>query len=145
MTSRVRTWGSWIAHGVVASALALAGGLKLQNPAQFAVEIGNYSLFSAPMPQLAALYLPWLEICLALALLLPASRKVANRLSQQLLTIFCAALISTLIRGLDVECGCFGSATTTRAEWALARNCLFIAVLALGAWLERRPAKAPRP
>lgn len=144
MSPRARQWASWITHGVVASAFALAGSLKLLDPAQFAEEIGNYRLFPALITRLAAVYLPWLELTLAVSLLLPRFRAVARGLAGALLGVFCAALASTLIRGIDVECGCFGSAATTSAEWALARNGLLIGFLTLGAWLKHRPA-APGP
>lgn len=136
----------WAAHGVVAAALATAGGLKALDPAAFAEDIGRYRLVSPFVAGLTGVYLPWLEIALAAGLLAPRARVAARWLAAGLLVAFCAALASTVARGIDVRCGCFGAAAATGAGWALARNAGLLACLGVGAWAARvRPAPTPRP
>ncbi len=132
----------WTAHGIVAVAFAAAGVLKLRNPASFAGDIGHYRLVSSWLAGLAAVYLPWLELTLAAALLAPRTRGVARWLSVALLVAFCAALASTMVRGIDIRCGCFGSASDTGAAGALARNGALLACLLAGAWAEQRSNRA---
>jgi len=138
-----RAIAAWAAHGLVAAAFAAAGFLKLLDPARFADDIGHYRLVSPWLAGLATVYLPWLELALAAALLAPSWRGVARWLAGALLLGFCAALASTLVRGIDIRCGCFGAATTTGAAGALARNLVLLGCLGAGAWLTRAPA--PRP
>ena len=134
---KARPIASWVAHGLVAAAFATAGALKLFDPARFADDIGHYRLISPWLAGLVAVYLPWLELTLAAALLAPRWRGAARWLSGALLVFFCAALVSTMARGIDIRCGCFGAATTTGAAGALARNGALLACLLAGAWTAR--------
>ena len=133
-----RTILVWASHGVVAAALATAGALKALDPAAFAGDIGHYRIVSPFVAGVVAVYLPWLEIALAAGLLTPRARASARWLAAALLVGFCAALVSTITRGIDVRCGCFGAAAATGAGWALARNAVLLACLGVGAWAERR-------
>lgn len=118
------------ARMVMAAAWGIAGALKLADPAAFARDIGNYQITSALWAGVAAVYLPWLELALAAGLFFPRFIRAARLLSVALLGLFCAALISALARGLDIRCGCFGSAGAGASiGWALARNAVLIAAL----------------
>ena len=87
-----------------------AGILKALDPAQFAGDIANFRL----LPQLAgavlAVYLPWLEIVCGMALVFKKTYRGALLILTALCLIFLAALASTMARGLDISCGCFGHA-----------------------------------
>ena len=132
---------SWAAHGIVAAAFAAAGGFKLLDPARFADDVGHYRLVTPWAAGLAAVYLPWLEITLAAALVAPSTRAAARWLAGGLLLGFCVALTSTLVRGIDLRCGCFGAASATGAAAALIRNAALLACLLAGAWAERSRGK----
>ena len=131
-----------VPQGLVAATFIVAGALKLADPAAFVTDIGNYRLVSPFVAGLAAVYLPWFELTLAVGLFVPATRRAARWLAAGLLLGFCVALVSTLARGIDLNCGCFGEAAGTGAAAALARNVVLLACLAGGAWLERRVAGA---
>ncbi len=137
---RARIVATWAAHGVVAGVFAAAAGFKLVDPAKFATDIGHYRLVPPVVAGAAAVYLPWLELALAAALLAPRWRRAARWVAGAVLVGFCAALASTLWRGIDVRCGCFGEGSATGPGWALARNAALLGCLALGAWAVR-PAK----
>lgn len=137
---RIGTWG---AHGIVAALFALSGALKLGDPARFATDIGHYRLVSVPVAAAMAVYLPWLEIVLAVALLTPRWRCPARGVAALLLLVFSAALASAAWRGIDLRCGCFGEASATGVAGALARNAVLLALLGIGWWLTREPT--PRP
>ena len=139
MTPKAKTIAAVAAHGVVAAAFALAGGLKLADPSRFAADIGNYRLVSASVAAAASVYLPWLEIALALALLAPRWRCPARAISALLLLGFCVALASAAWRGINLNCGCFGSATATGVAGALVRNAVLLALLVAGRLLTREP------
>jgi putative oxidoreductase len=128
-TNTVSTVAAWL----LAALFALAGALKLADPAAFAADIGNYRLVSVPVAAALALWLPWFEITLALALFLPRWRPAAATLAAGLLLVFCATLGSVLWRGIDLECGCFGRENPVAPAWALARNAGLLALAALAA------------
>lgn len=116
---------------LVAGLWIVAALFKLADPAAFARDIEHYRIVSASAAAPAAVYLPWLEIALGLGLWLPRFREAARFLSILLLLGFCGALASALARGLDIDCGCFGTGgPKASASWALARNLVLIALLA---------------
>jgi uncharacterized membrane protein YphA (DoxX/SURF4 family) len=118
-------------RALVAVLWLVAATLKLADPAAFARDIENYRVVPALVAAAVAVYLPWLEIALGVGLWLPRFRETARVLSLVVLLGFCGALLSALARGLDIECGCFGSGgPDASASWALARNLVLIALLA---------------
>ena len=104
---------SWLARLVLAGVFLVAAVPKLLDPAAFAAAIGNFRVCPESMVNAIATVVPALELCGALALLTPWRRGGALLLGA-LLIAFTALLASSLARGLDLDCGCFG--TTAQAE-----------------------------
>jgi hypothetical protein len=110
-------------------ARTLVGGLWIA-AAAFTRDIEHYRIVSASVAAAASVYLPWLEISLGLGLWLPRFREAARWLSILLLSGFCGTLVSALARGLDIDCGCFGTGgPKASASWALVRNLVLITLL----------------
>ncbi len=136
----------WVRHGarfVLAATFLFAGASKLRDPVAFADEIGNYELMSELAPYLA-IVLPMLEVLVGLMLLL------APRLWQRAAALVCGALMvaftvaasSALVRGLNIDCGCFGGGSGPITWLTLVRNG---ALLAMCGWLIREPKVASAP
>ena len=96
----------------------VAGGLKLLDPAAFAIDIQNYRLLPWTCGVLLALYLPWVEILCGAALLFNIAYRGALCIGALLLALFVVAYGSTRPRGLDIACGCFGHGIH-RGYWAV--------------------------
>jgi uncharacterized membrane protein YphA (DoxX/SURF4 family) len=130
----------WWTGNVVAWAFGAifiwAGWLKVRDPAQFLVSIRGYRLLPDPFAAWVALALPWLEIFAGLSVLTGWLRRGGLLLLNASLVVFGIALLTAWARGLDIDCGCFGSGkgTTTIVE-ALVRDAV---LLAAGWWLARR-------
>ena len=126
------------------AAVFLAASLpKIAQPDAFALAVFRYQLLPAPLVNLAALALPWVELAAAVALVVGrAYRRAALVILVGLLAVFTAAIAFNLWRGLDIACGCFSVEATARpiTWWNLARNAGLI-LLGLLAW---RPTAAPR-
>ena len=82
---------------------------KIMDPADFAATIYNYRLFPLPVIAPLAIALPWLEITAGLMVLAGVWKRAAALILGVLLVSFIAAVGFNLVRGLDFECGCFGS------------------------------------
>ena len=82
---------------------------KILHPEAFAEAIYNYRILPDFLINFSALVLPWLElflgICIISGLWLPGAVFLVNLL----MAIFFGALIFNLARGLNVQCGCFGT------------------------------------
>jgi putative oxidoreductase len=129
---------SWLALAlriVLAGLFILAGVLKLLDPAAFAVEINRYQLIPWWSCALLALLLPWLEICMGIALLTRRLSRGALAWVTALLIIFSLALLSAMLRGLSIDCGCFGRAWhSTGTFWPLLRNLVLLGMTAFLWW-----------
>lgn len=132
-----------ILAAVIGGIYLLAGVLKLPDPAQFAQVIFNYRLLPWPLSAAAALYLPWLEILCGVALLFRFLPKGALALVTALTLAFAIALLSAWLRGLNIECGCFGrSGGHSGITDGLLRDILLLAALAVLWRFERQQSIA---
>ncbi len=85
-----------------------AATLKLQDPRAFLYSIKGFDLLPEHILPPLAFIVPWTEIVCAGALLLGVwSRGAALALTGMLLT-FIGAILSAIVRKLEIECGCFG-------------------------------------
>jgi putative oxidoreductase len=124
---------------VLAGLFALAGGLKLLDPAAFAAEIHRYQLIPWWGCALLALLLPWLEICVGIGLLTRSFSRGALVWVTALLIIFSLALLSAMLRGLSIDCGCFGRLwQSTGTFWPLVRNGVLLGITVFLWWHPRR-------
>jgi putative oxidoreductase len=116
----------------------LAGGTKAWDPAEFAREISRYQLVPWTLAVWIAVYLPWLEILSGMLLVFRRFERGALLIITFLLGVFILALASTLIRGINIDCGCFGQAiVSTGVLYPLIRN--MVLLLCAGAlWMARR-------
>lgn len=112
---------------------------KIYAPDAFALNIANYALLPQVLINGVALFLPWLELIVAILLLCRVWSFSAFTLANTMLVIFLVALGSAYLRGLDVDCGCFGTtaSATPNMHWYLARDLLFLALGLAAAWLNR--------
>jgi uncharacterized membrane protein YphA (DoxX/SURF4 family) len=93
---------------VMVGLIFLAAALdKITDPATFAASIDNYRILPHSISLVLATVLPWLELLCAFALLFGIGVHGSALLTGALLTLFTAAVISALLRGLDISCGCF--------------------------------------
>lgn len=134
--ARWQTTTAWIISVFIAALFALAAFPKVTHPAEFATAVYRYHLLPDGWVNLFAVYMPWTEAVLALALVLGTRfRKGALLLSILLLVLFIVAMSINLYRGVNIACGCFSVASTAESmSWLnIARNIALIA-LAVVAW-----------
>ncbi len=131
---------------VLGAALAGAGLLKVGAASGMAESIANYRLVTAPAAHLLALALPWWELLAGLGLCFNLWPRAAGLLSTLLFGTFAVAVSSALLRGLDIDCGCFGTGRSSQAGLGLLG--LDLLGLAVSVWLlkqERPPQRGMPP
>jgi hypothetical protein len=93
----------------VAVILASAATHKLRAPARFANQVEDYQLLPRSLVRPVARLLPFVEVAVAFALLVPASRGTAALVAAVLLAGYAGAISINLWRGRrDIDCGCAG-------------------------------------
>ena len=100
----------WMALAAIVGAVFIyAGATKIAEPAKFARDIMNFRIVPWAIAIRGAFYLPWLEIIAGLALLTGFLRRGALAILTTLMVVFIGATISAHARGINLDCGCFGS------------------------------------
>lgn len=123
---------------VLGGLFVYAGAVKVLEPLDFAQNIRNYQLVGQALSFVTAIVLPWLEILAGLALILGVWTRGAALVVTGLLVLFIVLTAVTLVRGLDVDCGCFGS-LSRKSGWSVILEDL--GMLALGLALLLAPKK----
>jgi putative oxidoreductase len=98
----------------VAAAFIYAGVQKIGDPLQFADSIEGFAILPAALINPFALALPPFEVACGLLLLWRPTRRIGALGIALLSVIFFAALASALLRGLTLDCGCFGIGAPSR-------------------------------
>jgi len=94
--------------------LFYAGFLKLRGGYAFAEAIANFRMLPAQANQLLAVVLPWVEVSTGLLLVFGVWVRAAGVLATLLFLAFLVGIGTALGRGLDIECGCFGTGDAAR-------------------------------
>jgi putative oxidoreductase len=94
---------------LVGGLFVFAGVLKMADPAKFAIDVSNYRLLPHELINLVAILLPGIEVVAGLFVLTGLRLKAAALVVTGLTVIFFIAIVSALARGLNIECGCFGT------------------------------------
>ncbi len=90
---------------------------KIPQPHEFATAVFRYQLLPHALVNVFALYLPWLELVIAFALINWRGLREAAALGYALLTaLFTAAIISTIARDINISCGCFSSSGVAASD-----------------------------
>jgi uncharacterized membrane protein YphA (DoxX/SURF4 family) len=102
---------SQVLIGLLFAASSLA---KLGDLHSFAEQVHNFKLLPVALDHLVAMTLPWIELVAALALLLGIRARSGSMVASALMVVFTLGVLIAMARGLDIECGCFGTADGTR-------------------------------
>jgi uncharacterized membrane protein YphA (DoxX/SURF4 family) len=81
---------------------------KIQQPADFARVIQNYDMIPVILTNLAAIILPWLELYCGVFLIIGLFLRASAGMIATLMLLFIIAMATALIRGLEIDCGCYG-------------------------------------
>jgi len=87
---------------------------KATEPEAFARAISNYKLLPLFSINILAIILPLIELCTGILLVFGISVKENSTILSGLLLIFIIAIAISLVRGLNIDCGCFGTVGGTK-------------------------------
>ncbi len=125
---------------LLAGVFLYAGYLKGSDPVAFAGQVAAYQVLPYAFNYLVAAMLPFVELLCGVFLLLNQRVRPALLVLFGLNSVFMIALVSLLLRGLDIDCGCFHPAgeegTGTSPQMALLRD-LGLMVAIFVAWVFR--------
>lgn len=109
-------WIATIARLVLGSVLVAAGRLKVTDTAGSVRAVQAYRLLTVEVARLVGHGLPLLEIVAGLLLVLGLGTRVAAIVGGVLMIVFIAGIASVWVRGLSIDCGCFGGGGTVASN-----------------------------
>jgi len=113
---------------IVGGVFIWAGISKIADPLSFAQNVRNYQLVGPALSFLTAIFLPWVELIAGMWIIIGIYPRSSALLISCLLMFFIVLVLITMARGLDVDCGCFGT-FSRRADWQLiAEDSLWLAL-----------------
>lgn len=107
-----------------------AGILKIADPEGFSIDIENYRMAPKIFVNLIAIFLPYLEVITGLLVIFSPKKSGSLLILSALIFFFLIGITQAIIRGLDIECGCFGDASRIVGIRVLAED-LFFLIIAL--------------
>lgn len=119
---------------------------KIIEPLAFATSIGHYGILPMWAVNASALVLPWLELLTGVALLAGLRTRVAALFAAGMMLLFAGAVAWAVMQGLQIDCGCFGTANAETVSWfKVGKNTLIAAVLLVLAWHPTTPFSVDHP
>lgn len=101
---------------------------KIRDPGSFSSNIQNYQILPYGITNLFAIFLPWVELYVGACLILGVFLNGAALLSMGMMVMFIIALGQALVRGLDIECGCFSQEGSLVGLNTLLRDIIWLAM-----------------
>jgi putative oxidoreductase len=84
---------------------------KIANPEEFAKSIDNYRVMPIYTINFIAIVLPWVELIIGLFVIFGIMIRTTSLLLMLNMSVFCILILNAIFRNLDIECGCFSSAS----------------------------------
>jgi hypothetical protein len=131
-------WLSLAARIILGTVFVYASFDKIRYPEPFAQNIIGYDILPLAWTNIAAIWLPWLELVSGVMLILGVWVRSNALIVNFLLIVFIIALISAIVRGLDISCGCF-EVGDSESQVGWMRVIEDVGLLLLSLWLMKFP------
>lgn len=144
MTVTTRKYLTVALRIVLGGVFLYAGGLKIAEPSAFAGSVAAYKLLPTFGNYLVAATLPWVEVLCGMLLIIGYRLRAGAILILLMNLVFAVALASAIVRGLDIDCGCFKQGGPKTSPWiALLRDLAFIAGTVILLWMNNHQSGHP--
>jgi len=114
--SAIRPWVGTVFRLVLGGVFLWAGWEKLADPRGFVQAVRAYDVTPEWLSKAIGYGLPVLEVCLAALLIVGVITRIAAAVSAALMLVFLIGIVQAAIRGLKLECGCFGGGGATQGS-----------------------------
>ncbi|MCF8435394.1 MAG: hypothetical protein K9G57_00995 [Ignavibacteriales bacterium] len=119
-----------------------SGYQKIIDPVAFSDSVANFRILPTFLVNIFAIILSWLEFLLGIFLLMNINRKENLFLILILMLGFTLAIITAILRGLNINCGCFGETSTAADSLKILENLFIImAVFITYLYYSKNPVK----
>ena len=124
-----RGFYSWhLGRAVLGVVFVYAGVIKGLDVAAFAVQLAAYQILPSQWNIIVAAILPFVEVIVGLHLVFNRWARASAVVVFGLCGTYMAVLASVLLRGMSIDCGCFGPQDSSTPLQAIVRNLLLLAM-----------------
>jgi uncharacterized membrane protein YphA (DoxX/SURF4 family) len=102
---------------IVGFVFVYASIYKIADPESFAKVIENYQVLPIFSINIVAITIPWIELIVGLFLIFGVLIKASSYITAFLMAFFSILVLLTIIRGIDISCGCFSSQVANPIGW----------------------------
>jgi len=140
----VLRWWGLVARLLVGGVWIAAGLAKLPDPSGSVRAVRAYDLLPESVVPMVGHTLPILEIVVGACLVLGLLTRAMSLVSALMFLAFVVGISAAWVRGLQIDCGCFGGGgfdadATSKYPWEIARDVGLLALSALLVWRPRTP------
>ena len=130
-------WLTLLARLILGGVLIVAGALKIGNLQKSAMSVRAYEMLPIWLANFFGYALPWVEIGIGALLILGVAVRIMGALGALIMLSFIIAIAQAWVRGLSIDCGCFGGGGTIDPEDTKYLSTILrdIGFLALGVFL----------
>ncbi len=134
--NRVPAMAATILRILLGAIFLYAAWVKLREPwALFAIAIDGYQILPVWAVEIVARFLPWFELLLGILLVVGVWRGISTTAASLLLALFFSLMVRAMIKGMEIDCGCFGpgdrlSWVTLVRDGALLGSSVFVTIMA---------------
>ncbi|MCH6257346.1 hypothetical protein MLD52_12370 [Puniceicoccaceae bacterium K14] len=107
----------WLLNAWVGIAFVYAGTLKLMDLEGFVSSILTYGVFDFGQSVIIASWVAPLEVIAGLGVLLKRTRSGGSFILTALLVVFLVMIFQAYMRGLEIDCGCFGGDGSEESDY----------------------------
>lgn len=99
----------WAARFFIGYIFILAGIEKIADPTGFSDSIENYQFLPNMFINFFAIAFPWIEVVSGILIIFNKYVKENSFIFISMMTAFTIMILIAVLRGLDIDCGCFGT------------------------------------
>jgi uncharacterized membrane protein YphA (DoxX/SURF4 family) len=120
-----------VAQYLLATVFLMAGVAKLADRSGFERAVVNYRILPSALARRVGQFLPYVEVVGAALLFSGFFKVLVSGMLLGLLLVFTVAVVVNLIRGRELDCGCFGTVAEAKLSWLTVGRNILLSGLAL--------------
>jgi uncharacterized membrane protein YphA (DoxX/SURF4 family) len=105
---KFQPWLTFAFRLILGGVLLVAGGLKVSDPYGSATSVRAYQMLPIDLANFLGFVLPFIEVGIGLLLIVGIWVRLAAIAGGALMVMFIVAIGQAWIRGISLDCGCFG-------------------------------------
>jgi uncharacterized membrane protein YphA (DoxX/SURF4 family) len=90
---------------------------KIADPETFAKSIANYRILPIFSINIIAITVAWIELVMGLFMIFGIFIKASSFIATFLMGFFATLVLVTIVRGIDITCGCFSPSSPKPVGW----------------------------